>query len=76
MGFKGKPFVWDEERRLLLKCELDAMYAHLYEVIIDEIGYILETFPIVKRKDIELYGEYKTKRLILEKYEELKPMFQ
>lgn len=27
--------------------------------------YIMETFPIVKRKDVAAYGEYHTKRLIL-----------
>ena len=27
---------------------------------------ILETFPIVKRKDIAKHGEFRTKRLILE----------
>ncbi|MDR4506896.1 MAG: hypothetical protein MRJ65_01445 [Candidatus Brocadiaceae bacterium] len=50
MGYEGEPFTWDEERRLLLKCEIDAVYAHLYEVTIDEFDYIMETFPIVKRR--------------------------
>lgn len=70
MGYYGEPFIWEEEQRLQLKCELDAIYAHLYEISKDDLDYILETFPIVKRKDIEKYGEYKTKRLILEKYDE------
>jgi len=29
----------------------------------------METFPIVKRKDEAKYGEYRTKRLILEIYD-------
>jgi hypothetical protein len=29
-GFEGPPFRWDEERRLHLRCELDAAYFHLY----------------------------------------------
>ncbi|MDA4088087.1 hypothetical protein MHAS_02732 [Mycolicibacterium hassiacum DSM 44199] len=29
----------------------------------------METFPIVKRKDIAAHGEYRTKRLILEIYD-------
>jgi hypothetical protein len=29
----------------------------------------METFPIVKRKDEAAYGEYRTKRLILESYD-------
>ena len=29
-GYSGPPFRWDEERRFLLRCELDAAYFHLY----------------------------------------------
>jgi len=68
----GPPFKWDEERRLQLRCELDAIYAHLYGVTKEELNYILETFPIVKRKDEAKYGEYRTKRMILEYYEKYK----
>ena len=32
----------------------------------------METFPIVKRKDEKLYGEYRTKRVILEMYDEMR----
>jgi len=28
--YDGPPFRWDEERRFLLRCELDAAYFHLY----------------------------------------------
>ncbi|GAI01150.1 unnamed protein product, partial [marine sediment metagenome] len=47
-----------------------------YELSDEDMDYILDTFPIVKRRDMKKYGEYRTKRLILEKYEELKPMFK
>jgi hypothetical protein len=30
------------------------------------------TFPIVKRKDEKLFGEYRTQRVILEMYDEMK----
>ena len=36
------------------------------------MDYILETFPIVKRKDEKQYGEYRTKRVILEMYDEMR----
>jgi hypothetical protein len=29
-GWSGPPFRWDEERRFLLRCELDATFFHLY----------------------------------------------
>jgi hypothetical protein len=71
-GYDGKPFQWDEDRRAYLRAELDAIYFHLYGLNRDEIDYILDTFPIVKRKDEERYGEYHTKRLILESFEQYK----
>ncbi|GLV52905.1 hypothetical protein TBS_34670 [Thermobispora bispora] len=65
----GAPFIWDEERRALIRAELDAAFFHLYGVARDDVDYIMETFPIVKRKDEAKYGEYRTKRLILEIYD-------
>ena len=29
-GWRGPPFRWDEDRRFLLRCELDAAFFHLY----------------------------------------------
>jgi len=68
-GYDGPPFRWDEERRFLLRCELDAAYFHLYGIERDDVDYIMETFPIVKRKDEAAHGEYRTKRVILEIYD-------
>jgi hypothetical protein len=68
-GYSGPPFRWDEERRFLLRCELDAAYFHLYGIGRDGMDYILETFPIVKRKDEQAHGEYRTKRVILDLYD-------
>ena len=42
---------------------------NLYAIHRDDADYILETFPIVKRKDIAQFGEYRTKNLILEIYD-------
>jgi hypothetical protein len=53
-----------------VRAELDAIYAHLYGLTKEELDYILETFPIVKMKDIEKYGSYRTKELILKYYDE------
>ena len=33
------------------------------------MDYILETFPIVKRKDEQTHSEYRTKRVILDIYD-------
>lgn len=63
--------MWDEERRFLMRCELDALYFHLYGIARDDVDYIMETFPIVKRKDEAAHGEYRTKRVILEMYDQM-----
>lgn len=70
-GFPYPPFTWDEERRSQLRAELDALYAHLYGLSREELEYILETFPIVKRRDEVRWGEFRTKRLIMEIYDEI-----
>jgi hypothetical protein len=69
LGDDGPPFRWEEDRRALLRAELDAAYFHLYGIGCEDVGYIMETFPIVKRHQEELFGEYRTKRLILSRYE-------
>jgi hypothetical protein len=68
-GVDGPPFRWDEVRRLQLRCELDAAFFHLYCVERDDVDYIMETFPIVKRKDEAQYGSYRTKETILDLYD-------
>lgn len=68
-GYDGSPFRWDEERRFKIRCELDAAYFHLYGIAREDVDYIMETFPIVKRKDEEKYGSYRTKELILTIYD-------
>ena len=70
-GYDGPPFRWDLERRFMLRCELDAAFFHLYGIERDDVDYIMETFPIVKRKDEATHGEYRTKRVILEIYDEM-----
>jgi hypothetical protein len=44
---------------------------HFYGLTRDELAYILDTFPIVRRRDEERYGEYRTKRMVLESHEKL-----
>jgi hypothetical protein len=83
MGYYGEPFRWDEERRALLRAELDAYYAKLYGLTRDELCYILdpqdvygpdfpgETFRVLKDKEIRQFGEYRTRGLVLEAWDRL-----
>ncbi len=77
LGYDGPPFAWDEDRRALLRAELDAWYARAYGLTRDELRYILdpadvkgpdypsETFRVLKKNEIARFGEYRTARLVL-----------
>jgi methylase of polypeptide subunit release factors len=67
----GGPFIWNEGRRAVIRAELDALFFHLYGIERDDVDYILDTFPIVKRKDEAKYGTYRTKDLILAEYDRM-----
>ncbi len=69
LGYDAPPFRWDEERRFLIRCELDAAFFHLYGIERDDVDYIMDTFPIVRKNDEKKHGEYRTKRVILEVYD-------
>ncbi len=65
LGYEGEPFPWNEDERLHLKCQLDALYFILYGLDRAEAAEILETFPIVKKQDEAKFGgRYKTRELI------------
>lgn len=81
LGYDGPPFAWDPERRALLRAELDAYYAYLYGLTRDELRYILdpadvkgpdypsETFRVLQKNEIKQFGEYRTRRLVLEAWD-------
>lgn len=71
LGDLGGPFHWDERRRAIIRAELDALFFHLYGIAREDVSYIMETFPIVKRKDIAKFGSYRTKELILNLYDRM-----
>lgn len=71
LGYDGPPFRWHADRRFLLRCELDAAFFHLYGLARDDVDYVMDTFPIVRDRDVKAHGEFRTKRVILEVYDEL-----
>jgi hypothetical protein len=80
---RGKPFRWDEDRRALLRAELDAWYARAYGLSRVELLYILdpadvmgsdypsETFRVLKNNEIKKYGYYRTQRLVLDAWDRM-----
>ena len=81
LGYDGTPFAWNDERRALLRAELDAWYALAYGLTRDELRYVLdpkdvmgadypsETFRVLQKNEIARYGEYRTRRLVLAAYD-------
>lgn len=76
-----QPWVYNPERRAILQAELDAIFAHLYGLDTEDLVYILdpedicgkgcinETFRVLKDNELRQYGEYRTKRLVLEAWD-------
>ena len=77
LGYDGPPFAWDEERRHRLKSELDAIYAHMYQLDRADLEWILDaeepsqSFPGLKRNELKEFGEYRTQRYVLQAYDQL-----
>lgn len=68
---------WNPQHRALWIAELDAAMFHLYGYQRDDVAYVLDTFPILARQDRRAEGlqdddpNWRTKRLILAKFDEL-----
>ena len=109
MGYHGAPCVWDEERRAIVRAELDAYFARMYGLTRKQLRYILdpyglsdaeladivdpweeptcsgphllpaeptttfpgETFRVLRQNEQKKYGEYRTRRLVLQAWAEL-----
>jgi hypothetical protein len=81
LGHYGEPFAYDSVRRAQLRAELDARYARLYGLTREDLEYILDpatthgpgyptvTFPGLKKNELAKYGEYRTRRLVLEAWD-------
>ncbi|MFF3912866.1 Eco57I restriction-modification methylase domain-containing protein [Streptomyces sp. NPDC001852] len=67
LGDDGAPFVWDEERRFLIRAELDAAYFHLYGIERADVDLVLDSFRAFRNKQPELFEE--TKKEIVRVYE-------
>ena len=83
LGYEGPPYAWNEHRRAELQAELDAWYASAYGLTRDELRYILdpvdplgddypsETFRVLKNNEIRKFGDYRTRRFVLEAWDRM-----
>ena len=62
----------DTGDRAQLRAEIDAYVAHLYGLSRDDLAYILDTFPVLKKKEKKAFGEFMSKRKCLEEYDRIK----
>ena len=56
--------------------EIEALIAHLYNINEEEFSFIIDTFPSLKRREISMYGEFRTKRMCLEEFKRLAPIIE
>ena len=65
LGYDGPPFIWRGEDRRHFRARLDALYFHLYGISREDASYIMDTFPIVRNQDVDEFGSYRTKEMVL-----------
>ena len=77
LGYQEDLFHWNEERRHRLKCELDAIFAHMYQLDRVDLEWILDapepsaSFPGLKRNELHQFDKYRTQWYVLQAYDQL-----
>jgi hypothetical protein len=71
LGDGGSPFRWDPERRALLRADLEAGFLHVFDLDRDEAEHVLDSFYAARRSEERDFGEYRTKRLVLQAYDRM-----
>jgi hypothetical protein len=80
---RGTPYGFDPNRRHILQSELDAYIGYLWGLDRDQLEFILdpqatmgsdyptETFRGLRNFEMKQYGEYRTRRLVLEAWDRI-----
>ncbi len=71
LGLDGPPFRWLPERRATIQAELDALMMHIYGLERSEAGHILDSFPVLRKYEERDFGEFRTRRLVLDFYDRM-----
>lgn len=68
----GAPGLVDEEERALARADIDAVVARdVFGLSREELEFVLDTFTQLARAEERARGEYRTKRLVLERFDPL-----
>lgn len=70
-GLPGPPFCWNPDRRFWIRAELDAFFFHEYSIARADVEHIMDSFWIVREKDVKAHGSYRTKQAILAIYDDM-----
>jgi hypothetical protein len=80
---KGRPFPYDEDRRAVVRAQLDAYISYLWGISRQELEFIIcpqsvagetypsETFRGLRDVESKRYGEFRTQRLVLEAWDKI-----
>lgn len=69
LGGSSGPFIWKLERREALQAEIDAAVMHLYSLTRTQAEWIMDSFFVLRKYEESDFGDYRTKRVILEIYD-------
>ncbi len=70
-GDHSAPFRWDARRRADIQAEIDALMFHLFGLERAEVSYVLDSFTVMSRHEQRDLGEFRTRRLVLERYDQM-----
>ena len=65
------PFRWLPERRIVLQAEIDAAILHLYKLKRAQAEWLIDSFTVLRKYEERDHGEFRTKRLVLEIFDEI-----
>ncbi|WP_249645126.1 Eco57I restriction-modification methylase domain-containing protein [Nocardia sputi] len=71
LGDDGPPFRWNPDRRALLRADLDAAFLHIFGLTRTEAEHVLDSFPVIRKYEERDFGEYRTRRLVLDAYDRM-----
>jgi hypothetical protein len=71
VGRDHPPFRWQPGRRILLQAEIDAAMLHLYGLSQMQAEWLLDSFTVLQKYEERDHGEFRTKRIVLEIYDEI-----
>jgi len=66
LGLAARPFLYNEERRFLLRAEIDAAFFVLAGFSMGETAFVFDFLEKVKNRDEQQFGKYRSKAEVLD----------